>query len=78
MGTRYTCILCRAGGGTNEELVHAPAVYNCHVCEGKRTMIPVEVQRMVREQVALELEKQHAWITNTAAANIARKMIEKD
>lgn len=73
----YTCFVCGAGGGIGQQGPH-PTTYHCHVCPGRSTEIPIEVQRMVREQVAQELEKQHAWITNTAAANIARNMIEKD
>ena len=72
---RYTCILCGAGGASGSGI--PPATYHCHVCPGKSTMIPIDVQRMVREQIALELEKQHVWITNTAAANIVRNMVER-
>lgn len=73
---KYTCVLCGFSGTSKGR--RGPATFRCGSCKGMSTMIPIETQQMVREQVALELEKQHTWITSIAAANIARNMIEKD
>ena len=74
---RYTCVLCGAGRWRSGGSDKPPATYHCHACHGRKTMIPVDVQRMVREQIAQQLEKQHTWITNIAAANIIRNTLEK-
>ena len=44
---RYTCVACGAGGASGVEDPKSPATYNCHICEGRSTMIPVDVQRTV-------------------------------
>ena len=37
---RYTCVACGQGGADSRKLPHL----NCHNCEERGTMIPVEVQ----------------------------------
>ena len=44
---RYTCLICNAGGGSGDDIARSPATYNCHVCQGKGTVVPIEVQDMV-------------------------------
>lgn len=53
--TRYTCIKCGAGGASGKPLAQSPAVYACHVCGARRSMIPVEVQNIVRQARAASM-----------------------